>query len=114
MQAWIAMETEKADFGDERLDARYRTVLNQLSEKPSLSIPAACGGYAETRAAYRFFANARTTPERVLQPHRNATMERIRAEVVVIGAQDTTEADLTRKEEKVGGPLNPHTRRCTS
>ena len=33
-------------------------------------------------------------------------MERIRAEVVVIGAQDTTEADLTRKEEKVGGPLN--------
>lgn len=106
MQAWIAMETEKADFGDERLDARYRTVLDQLSEKPSLSIPAACGGYAETRAAYRFFANGRTTPERVLQPHRNATMERIRAEVVVIGAQDTTEADLTRKEEKVGGPLN--------
>ena len=106
MQAWIAMETNDADFGDERLDARYRMVLDQLSDKPSLSIPAACGGNAETQAAYRFFANEKATPAKVLQPHRNATMERVRAEAVVIAAQDTTEVNLTRKEEKVGGPLN--------
>lgn len=106
MQAWIAMETNDANFGDERLDARFRMLLDQLSDKPSLSIPAACGGYAETQAAYRFFANEKTTPAKVLQPHRNATMERVRAEAVVIGAQDTTEVNLTRKQEKVGGPLN--------
>jgi Transposase Tn5 dimerisation domain/Transposase DNA-binding len=106
MQAWIAMETKDADFGDERLDARYRVLLDQLSDKPSLSIPAACGGYAEAQAGYRFFANEKATPAKVLQPHRNATMERIRAETVVIAAQDTTEVNLTRKKEKVGGPLN--------
>lgn len=110
MQAWIAMETQGADFGDARLDARYQILLDQLSDKPSLSIPAACGGYAETQAAYRFVDNKKTDPGKVLQPHRNATLERIRAEAVVIAAQDTTEVDLTRKQEKVGGPLNDEKR----
>jgi hypothetical protein len=77
-----------------------------LSDKPSLSIPAACGGRAETAAAYRFFDNDKTDPPKVLQPHRHATLERVRAEAVVISAQDTTELDLTRKHEKVGGPLD--------
>jgi hypothetical protein len=106
MQAWIEMETKGSDFGDERCDARYQVLLEQLSAKPSLSIPAACGGQAETAAAYRFFDNEKTDPAKVLGPHRNATLERIRAEAVVIAAQDTTEVDLTRKQEKVGGPLN--------
>src|SRR5271170_2517903 len=106
MQAWITMETKDVDLGDERLDARFRIVLDQLSDKPSLSIPAASGGANETQSAYRFFANKKATPAKVLQPHRNATMERVRAEAVVIAAQDTTEVNLTRKQEKVGGPLN--------
>src|SRR5947208_290631 len=106
MQAWIEMETKGADFGDQRLEARYQLLLEQLSDKPSLSIPAACGGQAETAAAYRFFDNEKTDPDKVLAPHRQATLERVRAETVVIAAQDTTEIDLTRKEEKVGGPLN--------
>jgi hypothetical protein len=42
----------------------------------------------------------------ILQPHRQATLERVRAEAVVIAAQDTTEIDLTRKQEKVGEPLS--------
>ena len=54
MQTWIAAETMDADFGDQRLEARYRLLLDLLSDKPSLSLPAACGGYAETQAAYRF------------------------------------------------------------
>ena len=110
MQAWIKMETQGADFGDERLDARYQILLEQLSDKPSLSIPAACGGQAETAAAYRFFDNEKTNAAKVLAPHRDATLERIRAERVVIAAQDTTEVDLTRKKEKVGGPLDAGSR----
>jgi hypothetical protein len=110
MQDWIELETQGADFGDERLDARYQILLEQLSDKPSLSIPAACGGQAETAAAYRFFDNEKTSPAKVLAPHRNATLDRIRAERVVIAAQDTTEVDLTRKQEKVGGPLDAGSR----
>lgn len=110
MLTWIEHETQAADFGDQRLDARYRILLNQLSERPSLSIPAACGGLAETTAAYRFFDNDKTTPDKVLAPHRQATLTRIHAERVVLVAQDTTELDLTRRHEKVGGPLNGGTR----
>lgn len=110
MQTWIELETQGADFGDERLDARYQILLEQLSDKPSLSIPAACGGQAETAAAYRFFDNEKTDAAKVLAPHRNATLERIRFERVVIAAQDTTEVDLTRKQEKVGGPLGAGSR----
>lgn len=106
MQAWIEQETRGVDFGDQRLDSRYRILLEQLSDRPSSSIPAACQGAAETTAAYRFFDNEKTDAAKILQPHRQATLERIRAEAVVIVAQDTTELDLTRKTEKVGGPLN--------
>lgn len=111
MDAWIANETRTADFGDERLDRRFALLLDRMAGKPSLGIPAACGGWAETQAAYRFFDNERVTPDKVLQPHRDATLERVSAETVVIVAQDTTELDLTRRSERVGGPLNDLNRR---
>ena len=106
MQPWVLQETRTAHFGDERIDRRYALLLDRLSDKPSLSIPAACSGCAGTAAAYRFFDNQRVCPERVLQPHHDATLERIRHEAVVLLPQDTTELDLTRPREKVGGPLN--------
>jgi hypothetical protein len=110
MSAWVADELRTADFGDERLDRRFARVVGRLADQPSLSIPAACRGWAETQAAYRFFDNDRVTPQKVLQPHRDATLQRARGETVVVVAQDTTEIDLTRKHEKVGGPLNDTTR----
>lgn len=110
MQSWITNETRTADFGDERLDRRFAVVLDCLSNKPSLSIPAACGGLAETTAAYRFFDNEQVDAAKVLKPHQDATLERIREQKVVLVAQDTTEVDLTRLEEKVGGPLNDEAR----
>lgn len=110
MQGWIADETKTADFGDERLDRRYALLLDRLSDKPTLSIPAACVGTAEVEAAYRFFDNERVSVDRILKPHSDATLERIRQEPVVIIPQDTTELDLTRRHEKVGGPLNDDSR----
>jgi hypothetical protein len=111
MQAWIAPELATADLGDERLDRRFALVLDRLSARPNVSIPAACTGRAETKAAYAFFANERVTAEKVLAPHRGATVARVRAQAVVLAVQDTTEADLTRPHEQVGGPLNDDSRR---
>jgi hypothetical protein len=106
MQTWIEAETRTADFGDLRLDRRFALILDRLSEKPSLSLPAACNGLAETMAAYRFFDNENVAASKVLQPHADATLQRVREQAVVIAAQDTTEVDCTRAQEKVGGPLN--------
>ena len=106
MQTWIEHELRTVHLADERLKARYEVLLDRLSSKPTLSIPAACGGWAETQAAYRFFDNDRVTPEQLLQPHYDATLERIRQQRVVLVPQDTTELNLTRAAEKVGGPLS--------
>ncbi len=110
MQAWIEAETKGANFGDQRLNRRYELLLDRLSDKPTLSIPAACQGLAETMAAYRFCDNDKTTAANVLQPHYDATIERVRMHEVVIVAQDTTEVELVRKHERVGGPLNDESR----
>ena len=49
--SWASEEMGTADFGDERLDARVITLLSALGNRPNLSIPAACGGRAEMKAA---------------------------------------------------------------
>jgi hypothetical protein len=105
MQTWIEDELQTSRFGDRRLDQRFGTLLDQLSSKPRESIPTACGGWADIQAAYRFFDNDRVTPAKVLAPHRDATIGRCREQPVVLVAQDTSELELTRSQEKVGGPL---------
>ncbi|MEJ0004592.1 MAG: transposase [Pararobbsia sp.] len=50
------MEFKGIDLGDKRLNQRAVLLAEQLSGNPTASIPQACGGWAETAAAYRFFA----------------------------------------------------------
>jgi hypothetical protein len=52
-------------------------------------------GWSDTQGAYRFFSNARVTPEKTLQPHRQATLRRMREHAVVLIVQDTSELDYT-------------------
>jgi hypothetical protein len=108
MQAWVMEELGSSDIGDERLDRRYQLLLDTLSQKPSVSIPAACNGWAETQAAYRFFASDRVDEESALYPHRDATLRRIAERDVVLLIQDTTEIDVTRPEQQMegAGPLS--------
>jgi hypothetical protein len=100
---WIETELREVNLNDRRLNKRFAEVLQNLSRHPNISIPAACGGYAETMAAYRFFDNEKVTKEAILQPHRQATKERVAAHDVVLCVQDTTELDLTRPEQQIRG-----------
>src|SRR5438552_19130847 len=92
-----------ADFGDERLDARVITLLSALGNRPNLSIPAACGGRAEMKAAYRFFDNDKVSFDKVLEPHIARTVERLAEQKVALLVQDTSEIDLTRPEQEEKG-----------
>src|SRR5580658_2460103 len=106
MQDWIVDELQTVNLGDKRLNKRYAKVLDQLSDKPNESIPAAAsGGWAEIKGAYRFLDNDKVTPAKVLAPHHDATIARCAQHPVVLVAQDTSELELTRAKEKVGGPL---------
>lgn len=93
---WVKEEMEAANLADRRLNKRLQAVLTALGDRPTASIPAACGGYNETTAAYRFFDNEKVTFESVLEPHFQKTRERMAAQSVVLIPQDTTEIDLTR------------------
>jgi Transposase DNA-binding/Transposase Tn5 dimerisation domain len=101
--SWAKEESAGAQFGDERLDDRMAILLSALGNRPVLSIPAACGGGAETKAAYRFFDNDKVTFEKVIEPHIAQTKERIAAQKIVLLVQDTTEVVLIRPEQEVEG-----------
>jgi hypothetical protein len=107
----LAAELRWVELGDQRLNRRARRLLEKLGEKPTVSIPAACGGWGETRAAYRLFDHPAVTAERVLAPHIACTEERLREHPRVLCIQDTTELDYTTKKGIAGlGPLNYESR----
>ena len=75
---------------DERLNKRSFRIIEALAANPEASINAACGGWSETLAAYRFFDNLSVAPEQTLEPHYAATKRRLREYPVVLIVQDTT------------------------
>jgi hypothetical protein len=110
---WATDEMASVEFGDTRLDQRLTQILSALGERPTASIPAACGGYAEMAAAYRFFDNQKVTYDKILDPHTHKTHDRVREQTVVLCVQDTSEIDLTRPHQPVegAGPLASDARR---
>lgn len=100
---WASEEMKTADLEDKRLNERLCKVLSALGERPTASIPAACGGLGEMTAAYRFFDNEKVTYESILTPHAERTLERIAAQPVVLLVQDTTELDFTRPQQQMTG-----------
>jgi hypothetical protein len=110
---WVIDEMKTVDLHDERLNRRLLCVLSQLAGRPSASLPAACGGYAELAAAYRFFDNDKVGFDAILQPHLEQTQARIAAQPLVVIVPDTTEIDVTRPAQQVQGvgPLDGGARR---
>jgi hypothetical protein len=110
---WALEEMATADLHDKRLNDRLIQILSDLGTRPTASIPAACGGFNEMTAAYRFFDNDKANPQAILQPHAEQTRLRMAQQDIALLVQDTTEADLTRPEQQVkdAGPLDGSDRR---
>ena len=101
----IREEFDTIGLGDRRLNVRAKKVLETLAADPQSMINAACQGWAETQAAYRFFDNDLVTLQAVLEPHRQASIKRIRRQDVVLIVQDTTELDFRSHPPRGSGPL---------
>lgn len=112
MSVSLKDEVQGAVLGDQRLTKRLGKIIEELGAKPTMSVPAATYGRAEMEAAYRFFDNNKVSPEKILQPHIEATRERISQTEVALLVQDTTDLDLTRPQQQVrgAGPLEYDTR----
>ncbi|MGQ7846344.1 IS4 family transposase [Granulosicoccus sp. 3-233] len=102
---WASEEFETIDLGDKHLDKRAVLLAEQFSANATKSIPDACGGWAETRAAYRFVDNPSVDFWKILGPHIEATEQRMRACPVVLCLQDTTTLDFNGKDIDGLGPL---------
>ena len=104
MSHWAFDEAAAANLGDKRLNERMGNLLKQLGDKPTESMGAACGGWAETLAAYRFFDNEKVTFNQVLESHVKASVERIESIPVVLLVQDTTDLiqTITKGSKGIG------------
>lgn len=99
----ISLEYSGAELGDQRLSQRLVWMGETFSPSPALPFPKLAGPGLD--ATYRFFANGKVTPERILEPHFKQTALRCQGRKEILLASDTSEIALggTRKNT---GPLS--------
>lgn len=104
MDVWVEREIEGCEFPDQRLKARLGRLLAKLGQKIGDTLPTACQDWAATKAAYRFFSNARVNESIILAGHFAATKSRIAtAKGPILIVHDTTEFSFQRdKPEAIG------------
>jgi hypothetical protein len=103
---WCVDEFADVELADSRLNARCVELARQLAEHPGLLLNQACEDWAGAKAAYRFFDNDDVTPERILAPHQQRTVERIALHPRVLAIQDSTSLNYTRHPKTEGlGPI---------
>jgi hypothetical protein len=92
---WAQQEFETLELGDARRTHRLIRLVDDLSAQPTASLPVACGGWAETKAAYRLLDNPALDWRALLEVHTQRTVERLSGQPLVLAIQDTTELDFT-------------------
>jgi len=103
-KTWIDQECSGCQFGDVRLQKRFRKLVEQISEGVGNSIPLACQDWANTKAAYRFFSNERVGEAEILQGHFEATTKRFKAvDGKILILHDTSEFVYKRDSESPVG-----------
>jgi len=104
MGSWIHQELVGCRLADDRLGKRLARLMEQLSTGLGRTLPLACGGWASTKAAYRFLDNDRVSEGEILAGHVQATRKRFDAiDVPVLVLHDTTEFSFTREDAQAVG-----------
>jgi hypothetical protein len=103
---WVEEEFGQVDLGDRRLNRRLRVLARDFYARPQAGIPQACQSRAKAKAAYRFLEHPHTEMERLLEPHSQATRQRLAAEKLVLAVQDTTSLNYSTHPATEGlGPI---------
>ena len=78
LAGWVHREFGGAKLGDRRLEERLLQLGGAFFGQPQANIPQACGLPAAAKVAYRFFGHDRVTMDAPLEPHHQATIDRMR------------------------------------
>ncbi len=92
---WASTEFEGVNLGDKRLNKRLAKIAGQFICSTESPINQACEGWAETKAAYRFFQNDNVSYKNIVGHHAEVTKNRFDSENVVLAIQDTTYYNYT-------------------
>jgi hypothetical protein len=102
-QLWAEEELRAADLGDRRLNRRLVRLVGDLAAQPAAPVPQACGGWAATKAAYRFWDNEAVTASAILVAHQGHLRDRLPArDQAVLAIQDTTVLNFTHHPATAG------------
>jgi hypothetical protein len=88
---WITEAIGLPDLRDQRLTARLVRLVTDLFAHPNASVSHACGSWAATQAAYRFWQHPAVDVRSLSRSVGDATAQRCRDEPQVVLLQDTTE-----------------------
>src|SRR6476646_2331902 len=84
-----------ACLGDVRRTRRLINSANAIMTRPGGSLPQKLQNWSELNGLYRLLQRPEVTHERVLEPHRQRTLQLMRQTPVVLLLHDTTELDYT-------------------
>jgi Transposase DNA-binding/Transposase Tn5 dimerisation domain len=87
---------------DIRLKQRLITLVEQLSHKPTASVPLACGDWSQTKASYRFWDNKKVEIAEIITAQKLSTLDRAKDEEIILAIQDTTDLDFTSHPNTAG------------
>lgn len=93
------------EFGDKRLNVRFRKIVEVKLQEMECSIPQAFKQWSQVKAVYRFMSNKKVNPERILASQFNSFPEKdFSQSQLVLAVHDTTELDFTGKssDEQLG------------
>ena len=110
---WAQREFARSDLADGRLRRRLERLGAGWERHPGQPLPAIFPGSGEQQAAYRFLHNRKVSDEDILQPHREALVERCREASTVLLVQDTTTLNYTGLKDSTSG-LGPLQERGSS
>jgi len=99
---WVWAEFDGVDFGDQRLNNRFRSLIIDLLGHCGNTLASSFGSWAKIKASYRFFANPRVTFNSMLEPHIAASLSRLSSCSTALIIQDTTYFDFSARKKASG------------
>ena len=100
--SWATKEFSKIGLKDKRLNQRCQKLASVLEQQSTEPINQACEDWADTKAAYRFFDNEKVSPDKILAPHYQRTVKRMKSHALVLAVQDTTFLNYTHHPQTEG------------
>lgn len=100
--AWVESEFNSIDLGDERLNRRFKLIIERLAKHCGKTLASSFTQWKAIKASYRFFANPRVTEREMLAPHIEQTVSRIKEHDTVLLLQDSTYLDYNNRPKTQG------------